>query len=1070
MAVAINPANIEYGYFFDSNYDRIKEYIKQLILINEDSVVIQIHPSGRFKKDDEVRVMHMPPRRPLILDPQMDEDEIDFLLDNLRGLCNDVDNYEEFECSGWMFLGDIKYWVKIYPCQPNPTPDVDDSNMENFDDDNDGYQSDNERSRSPMQVLNSLIAALACYFITDQLPRGLDDKRLYIENYIADNIPELIEYMYMKNFKLNKLGEWHEEFKKYNIRVFSIKGNVLYAKKMEDSEDWINLYLNSKNQFAFVYQLGKLFKKRLDYVICDICFQLHNVNKECQQKIVPSEEEDVKIMKIPEGRHGLVTYADFESVLKPEENHDVSGYSFLTIDGRGKIFYEMTANKLEKSNIIEDFVNNLFLAADAYASGPLEDDGTCGICGYRFKKDENPVRKRNFITGVAKPCHFKCWFDYKNSMFVFFHNFRGYDSHFLMETLCDKYEVYKLQATNMEKFNMICIRRKDVRAVSITFKDTFNFFTTSLAKCVDTVENWKYTDENYRDSKGIFPYEWFDDIEKLRDNQLPPGPWINKLSNTVVDSTPAEEIWKKEKFEFFAQYHDFYCKLDTYQLADVFEEFRRTCVQEFRTDPVYFMGAPALTWYLGLRNNIDLFKIIKDEKIYLEIQSQIRGGVSQAMVRYHEVEPDKDSILFLDVNSLYSKCMTYKMPGRYIETIEELPENWRELFNENTEYTALLKVDLEYPAHLHDRDWAYPLAPHKYNDRLCTTFLPKYDYLVHAELLDFYLSRGMVLVKFHYGYVFEQDYTLRDYVDNNINKRIHTNSEVMKTLYKLLNNSLYGKTCENVFKYKEFDVIQDDERNEELANCKNMIGFNESFLIEKDKKEIILNKPIQIGFTILEFAKREIYRFLSVVQDEFKNDVVPMYTDTDSIMFGCNFVKPWEKFYNSEKIRPFLDFDKVPDHWGVRTPHTNKVSGLWSVEANGKTIVKYIGLRSKCYAYMFEDDTFVGKNKGVPKSSLAVLDNGSIKDITFEDYEKALFGGEDVRIKHLAIRSNKHQVTTQEIYKLGISGNDLKRIVHSNQRISLPFGYLGELYNTNDFDDPDNLERWRPKDLENGRW
>lgn len=821
--------------------------------------------------------------------------------------------------------------------------------------------------------------------------------------------------------------------------------------------------------------MENLFIKRINKKLCENCYKFHT-NRDCKVTILTAMRPEVKLANIPEGRHALVTYADFESVINHDTTHEISGYSFISIDKNGKIFSDYTENALTSENLIEEFLDTLFSLADLYANIDVPITDACAICSCSFDEDDIRINRRNFINGYLGSCHSDCWHDYKNTMFVFFHNFRGYDSHFLMETICTKYNVRTLTATNMEKFNIISISRKDNDYISITFKDTFNFFTTSLAKCVDTVKDWRYTDKEYRDSKGIFPYEWFDDINKLRDESLPDGPWESKLTNTLTDSAPAKLIWDKLGMKTFGEYHDFYCRLDTFQLADVFEEFRRSSISEFNTDPVYFMGAPALSWYLGVKSRNDLFSIIRKKEIYLDIQSQIRGGVSQAMVRYHKVDPDKDSIFFLDVNSLYSKCMTYKMPTKYLRRLDELPRNWQQKYNPETEYTALLCVDLDYPAHLHDRDWAYPLMPHKYNDRLCTTFLPKEKYLIHAELLQFYMSRGIILTKFHYLYEFEQEYTLRDYVENNIIKRRNSESEVMKTLYKLLNNSLYGKTCENVFKYRQFKVIQQEEDettgqiNEGLANAKNFIAYDDSFLIEEDKTEIILNKPIQIGFTILEFAKREIYEFIAVIQDELGDNVIPMYTDTDSIMFLCNFTEPWKKFYHNKKIRPFLDFDKVPSHWGVRTPGTNKQNGLWSVEADGKTIVEYVGLRSKCYAYMFQDGEFISRNKGVPKSSVAYLENGDTNTITFEDYKNSLFKGKDLRIKHLAIRSEKHQVTNKEIYKLGISDNDFKRTVHKTLLLSLPFGYSGTQFDTNDLHDPDLLETWHPRPLVNGRW
>ena len=51
--------------------------------------------------------------------------------------------------------------------------------------------------------------------------------------------------------------------------------------------------------------------------------------------------------------------------------------------------------------------------------------------------------------------------------------------------------------------------------------------------------------------------------------------------------------------------------------------------------------------------------------------------------------------------------------------------------------------------------------------------------------------------------------------------------------------------------------------NRELADCKNFVVCGDTILIEQQPKEVRLNKPIQIGLTVLEFAKREIYRFFS---------------------------------------------------------------------------------------------------------------------------------------------------------------------------------------------------------------
>ena len=383
------------------------------------------------------------------------------------------------------------------------------------------------------------------------------------------------------------------------------------------------------------------------------------------------------------------------------------------------------------------------------------------------------------------------------------------------------------------------------------------------------------------------------------------------------------------------------------------------------------------------------------------------------MTKYCNVsEKPDESMFFLDVNSLYSKCITYKMHGKFLGKVTELSDGWREKYNENTNTTALMVVHLYYPEHLNDRDVAYPLAPHKYNDRLYTTCKRKENYMVHAEGLAFHLDRRLILEKFHYMYLFTQDYTLRDYVQGNIEKRRATNSEVRKTLYKLLNKSLYGKTCENVNKYRKFKVIKDESLmsdtdsvssyNSELADCKNFVVCGDNILIKQKPKEVRLNKPIRIGFTVLEFAKREIYRFLAVISDHFGHDVMPLYTDIDSLLSWCNFNKPCKKFYNSPLL-PLLNFEKVPEEWGVHTHDTDKQSGLWSVEAGIKEIIEYCDLRDKCYCYRFRDNSVVIKNKGIPKSAMIADNDQSPRERITEEHYKNTFSMATL-IKYLNIR------------------------------------------------------------------
>nr|QTE03888.1 MAG: PolB [Tarsiger cyanurus densovirus] len=1061
MASAPDVDRPVFGYFVTSEFQEVILYCQNVISHFDCSCILHLHCSALFERENTVQEMHLPINRPIILDPQLPEDIYLDVMQNQFGLCHELDLYENMDGSGWSLVpGTHRYWFKIFPCQPNHGAHETADNHASFDEDEDDQS---PRPRSPLPKISSFFMALTEHFArknTRYIPRKTDLKYSFFKEYLEDNpsvgiTPDELDV----EFTLQDVPEWHNDVNKYNIRVFSMRGNILYAVEKDPEVEYIDLYLNSKNKFALVRNLHTLYKRKKDRHICEQCLAWVGPKHTCEQQKLVSPNEDVQVPEVPEGRHAFVAYADFESIITPSKQHKTSGWAYVIIDKMHTIKKQEHKNALHSRDLISDFMKSITQAACEYAKDDGHHTKECPLCEQIVTTDY--VIGRNFINGRQGSHHEECWNNSKNTMVIFFHNFRGYDSHFLMSEIVSTCNVLGLQATSMEKFNLIRINPPNEPLIQISFKDTFNFFTCSLAKCVSMIENWVYTPESNRTQKGVFPYEWFDSYEKLKATELPSPPWYNSLSGQLMDHEIAFKEWSEHGFTTFEQYHDFYMVNDVMFLCDAFEEFRRTCVDEFNTDPAHFQGAPGFTWYLGLCQNPALFKIIQSEEIYMDIQNQIRGGISQAMVRYCNVEDKpEESMFFLDVNSLYSSCMVEKLPGKYLHRLLELPPTWKELYCSDGPITALINCDLIYPEHLHDRDWAYPLAPHKFNDRLCTTFKDRENYLVHAKLLQFYLERGLILEKVNYIYVFEQDYCLRDYVQGNIEKRRHTKSEVMKTLYKLLNNSIYGKTCENVNKYRSFKVFHDetiltdniyghsDQINTQLIKARNMQLYGENFLLEMRVDQVRLNKPIQIGFAILEFAKLKIYQFLAAIQDVFGKSVIPLYTDTDSLLFWCDFPRPWEKFYNSPLL-PFLDFEKA----FKLGKDTDKQSGLWSPEAGGKEIVEYVGLRAKCYSYRFRDNETVVKNKGVPKAAMISNEDETPREkITMEHYRDALFNGTQHHVVQYSIRSNKHDVTTVKQYKLGLSANDLKRAILPDRTHSLPFGYKGTLFTPTDND------------------
>lgn len=127
----------------------------------------------------------------------------------------------------------------------------------------------------------------------------------------------------------------------------------------------------------------------------------------------------------------------------------------------------------------------------------------------------------------------------------------------------------------------------------------------------------------------------------------------------------------------------------------------------------------------------------------------------------------------------------------------------------------VLKVDLEYPASLHEEHNDYPVAPEKlkitaemmspycrsfFNDKsyrpeekLVPNLMDKTKYVLHYRNLQLYISLGLKLKKIHRALSFKQSRWLAQYIELNTRMRQRATSEFEKDFFKLANNSVYGK-------------------------------------------------------------------------------------------------------------------------------------------------------------------------------------------------------------------------------------------------------------------------------------
>ena len=220
--------------------------------------------------------------------------------------------------------------------------------------------------------------------------------------------------------------------------------------------------------------------------------------------------------------------------------------------------------------------------------------------------------------------------------------------------------------------------------------------------------------------KGVYPYEYMDSLEKLKETTLPPKEvFYSRLNDGGIsdeDYVHAQKVWRIFKMEYFKDYHELYNKVDVLLLADVFENFRNICLKNYELDPTHYYTALGLTWDAALKITGVNLELLSDIDMLLMVEKGIRGGVSMVSNRYGKAnnkymgdkfnsnEPSK-YIQYLDANILYGWAMSNPLPThgfKWMKTSEL--ETW-------DLHSCILEVDLEYPKELHDLHNDYPLAP-----------------------------------------------------------------------------------------------------------------------------------------------------------------------------------------------------------------------------------------------------------------------------------------------------------------------------------------------------------------------
>ena len=553
-----------------------------------------------------------------------------------------------------------------------------------------------------------------------------------------------------------------------------------------------------------------------------------------------------------------------------------------------------------------------------------------------------------------------------------------------------------------------------------------------------------------------------DDIIKMDYPHLPPKEaFYSKLSGCGIsdeDYERAKKVWVTAGCKTFKDYHELYNIVDVLLLADVFESFRNVCMENYKLDPAHYFTAPGLAWDAMLKMTGVSLELLNDVDMLLLFEELSRGGISMISNRYARANnkymgekfnknEKSEYIFYIDQNNLYGYIMSGKLPISDFEWLSE--DELKNLLDkqtiENWEKTpCIVVVDLKYPKELHDFHNDLPLCPEKLImknkiQKLIPNLNNKEKYVIHYRTLLQCLELGMELKYIHSGIKFKESDWLKIYIETNTKLRTNARNNFEKDFFKLMNNSVFGKTMENIRNRVDIKLINNREKAKKLCSKPNYKHCNpicEGLVaIHMTKTHLTMVKPIYVGATILDLSKIPMYNFhYNYFKPKYGDKATLMLMDTDSFIYRVETEDIYKDI--SEDVDDWFDTSNYPPNHasGIPVGINKKVLGKMKDEAEGKIIEEFVGLRPKSYSYKFHEGSEEKKCKGIKKPVVKT-------SITHEDYKTCLFTKRDQLRKQNIIKSYKHEVYTEEVNKIALSAKDDKRYILEDGIHTLAIGH-----------------------------
>ena len=228
-----------------------------------------------------------------------------------------------------------------------------------------------------------------------------------------------------------------------------------------------------------------------------------------------------------------------------------------------------------------------------------------------------------------------------------------------------------------------------------------------------------------------------------------------------------------------------------------------------------------------------------------------------------------------------------------------------------------------------------------------------------------------------------------------------------------LNNSVFGKTMENIRKHRDIKLVTTDKKRSKLVSEPNYHTMNyiseDLSITEMNKTSVKMNKPIYLVLSILDISKILMYKFwYDYMKPKYNDNIKLCYMDTDSFIVNIKT----EDFYKdiANDVDKKFDTSNYEVDRPLPTGKNKKVISLMKDELGGGIITEFVALRPKTYSYLTEDCKENKKAKGTKKCVIKRM-------IKFDDCKKCLLNDEIVLKSQQRFKSKGHNVHTENSIK-----------------------------------------------------